>query len=60
MEIISVGFNDEYKPITNEINALAHELGISRSFIVREVICEAFGFTPTKEMNLSKRKVKGI
>jgi hypothetical protein len=60
MEIISVGFNDEYKLVTDEINSLANELGISRSFILREIICEAFGFTPTKEMNLSKRKVKGI
>ena len=60
MEIIGVAFNDEYKPVTDEINALANELGISRSFILREIICEAFGFTPAKEMNLSKRRVKEV
>ena len=58
MEIVGVGFNEEYKPLIEQIDSVADELGISRSFVIREILCEAFNFTPKKEMHLYKRGLK--
>ena len=58
MDKISVCFTDDYDPIVEEINAISKELGISKSFIIRDIICEAFGFTPKKECRFHKKPIK--
>jgi hypothetical protein len=60
MEQIYVGFNDEYKLVVDEIDAIATELGVSRAFVIREIICEAFNFQPAREMPLFKKHSKNV
>jgi hypothetical protein len=58
MERISIAFSDNYRPILDQVDALANELRISSSFIILDIVCEAFDFTPAKEPILYKKRSK--
>jgi hypothetical protein len=50
--IIGVVLNNEYNPLINEINAISNELGISRSAVIRHLLCESVGFEPQKHATI--------
>jgi len=61
MKIIGVVFNDEYDPVLDKVDAIANELGISSSFLILDIICEAFNLMPVKEPILYKKhNIKNI
>lgn len=43
---IGLQLTTDYTPLIKEIDAMAQKKGISRSAIVRELLCDAFQFTP--------------
>jgi hypothetical protein len=43
-----------------EINAIATELGIPRSVIIWDIVCDAFGFTPKRKMQVYKKRPKNV
>ena len=43
---IGIPFTEDYKPLLEEIDAIAKEANVSRSAVVRSILCDAFQFTP--------------
>lgn len=51
---IAVPLTKDYAPLVGEIDALAREYDLSRSAIIRGILCDFFEFTPENAMNPSK------
>ena len=48
VDAISVAFTPEYDPLIVEIDKACEACGISRSGLVRSILCDIFEFTPAK------------
>ncbi|HOW14984.1 hypothetical protein [Methanosarcina sp.] len=51
MESITIMINQDYKPLVEEIDAIAEQCQTSRAGIIRSVLCDVFEFTPGRPMN---------
>jgi hypothetical protein len=54
---IAVPLTKDYAPLVAEIDAMARECEVSRSAIIRGILCEFFEFTPDNAINLSKSTI---
>jgi Ribbon-helix-helix protein, copG family len=43
---ISIPFTEDYAPLIAEIDKIAKEANVSRSAVIRSILCDAFQFTP--------------
>lgn len=61
MEHLMVYFNENYEPALQKLEELSRDLGISKSGIVRDIVCDFFGYVPEKEMPIyKKRNLKNV
>jgi hypothetical protein len=56
MEHLMIYFNENYEPALQQLEELAIYLGISKSGIVRDLVCDFFGYVPEKEMPVYKKQ----
>lgn len=47
---IGVSFTDDYTPLLEEINIIAKEANVTRSAVIRTILCDALHFTPNNPM----------
>lgn len=57
MERISICFNEDC-PVLGEINTISNELGVARSYIIRDILGEAFGIEANTKFALRKKHLK--
>lgn len=54
---IAVPLTKDYAPLVAEIDAMAKECDVSRSAIIRGILCDFFEFTPENAMNFGKSTI---
>ncbi len=61
VDAINVAFTPEYDPLIVEIDKACDACGISRSGLIRSILCDIFEFTPErprKHYNSHKKRVQ--
>jgi hypothetical protein len=61
VDAINIAFTPAYDPLIVEIDKACDACGVSRSGLIRSILCDIFEFTPVrpqKQYNSYKKRVK--